>query len=150
MARICVATENSGVYRETHNFRKLRREVGYFSVADAVSYAARAASEDLRVRAVVCFTQSGATARLISKYRPEIPIYAYTPSLECLRQLGLVWGTRGLFVPRGKNTDQLFQRVCSDLKRRKLVAQGDSVIIVSGTPLGESGSINMMKIHKIA
>ena len=148
MARICEATENSSAYREAHAFRKIHRN-GYFSVSDAVSYAARAASEDLRVRAMVCFTQSGSTTRLLSKYRPEIPIYGFTPSKNALQQMGLVWGTRGFFVPRGKNSDQLFKRVCDELKKLKRVSKGDLVIIVSGTPLGESGSINMMKIHKV-
>jgi pyruvate kinase len=149
MARICQATENSAAYREVHGFHKIRHS-GYFSVSDAVSYAARAASEDLRARAIVCFTQSGSTAKLLAKYRPEIPIYAFSPSRSALRQMGLVWGTSGFLVPRGRNLDQLFKWVCNDLKKAKRVNKGDTVIMVSGTPLGESGSINMMKIHKVA
>jgi pyruvate kinase len=148
MARICRATEDSAAYREAHGFQKLKRGTGS-SVSDAVSYAARAASEDLRVRAIVCFTQSGSTAKIIAKYRPEVPIYAFTPSKSALQQMGLVWGTRGFFVPRAKNTDQLFERVCQSLKKARRVSKGDTMIMISGTPLGESGSINMMKIHRV-
>lgn len=52
-------------------------------------------------------------------------------------------------APEGKNTDRLFKRACDILKRQKKVQKGDTVIMISGTPLGESGSINMMKIHKV-
>lgn len=150
MARICEAAENSAPYRDGHSFKKLRTgQMGYRSVADAVAYAARAASEDLRVRAMICFTQSGSTARLISKYRPEVPIYAFTPSGSALQQLGLVWGSIGLPVPRANNSDKLFKLACDRLKRSKKLLKGDTVIIISGTPLGKSGSINMMKIHKV-
>lgn len=150
MARICVAVEGSAAYREVNSFKKLtNQQPGYKSVGDAVSYAARAASEDLRVKAIVCFTQSGSTARLISKYRPEVPIYAFTPTRVSLQQMGLLWGTEPLMAPEGKNTDRLFKRACDILKRQKKVQKGDTVIMISGTPLGESGSINMMKIHKV-
>jgi len=150
MARICEVTEDSTPYRESHSFRNSHTgQVGYRSVADAVSYAARAASEDLRVRAIICFTQSGSTPRLLSKHRPEIPIYAFTPSASAMQQMGLVWGTWSLIVPRASNSDKLFALACARLKRLKKINSGDTVIIVSGTPLGERGSINMMKIHKV-
>jgi len=150
MARICEAAENSAAYRDGHSFRKLLTgQTGYKSVADAVAYAARAASEDLRVRAVICFTQSGSTARLISKYRPEIPIYAFTPGRSSMQQMGLIWGTQPLLAPKGNDSDRLFKHACDRLKELKKVNKGDTVIIISGTPLGERGSINMMKIHKV-
>jgi pyruvate kinase len=150
MARICEAAENSAPYRDGHSFKKLRvGQSGYRSVADAVAYAARAASEDLRVRAMICFTQSGATARMMSKYRPEVPIYAFSPSKAAMQQMGLVWGTRPMPVPRAGNSDRLFKLACDRLKQAKKVMVGDMVILVSGTPLGERGSINMMKIHRV-
>jgi pyruvate kinase len=150
MSRICEVSENSAPYREGHSFKKLLTgHSGYRSVADAVSYAARAASEDLRVRAMICFTQSGATARLVSKYRPEIPIYAFTPSRSSMQQLGLVWGTSGMLAPKASNSDRLFKQACDRLKKLKKLVAGDMVIIISGTPLGERGSINMMKIHRV-
>jgi pyruvate kinase len=150
MARICEAAENSAPYRDGNSFSKLRAGVqGAKRVTDAVAYAARAASEDLRVKAMICFTQSGSTARLISKYRPEIPVYAFSPSRASMQQLGLVWGTSAMLAPKASNSDRLFKMSCDQLKRKKLLSRGDNVIIISGTPLGESGSINMMKIHKV-
>jgi pyruvate kinase len=150
MARICVAAESSSAYREANAFRKIKPGLnGYRSVADAVAYAARAASEDLRVRAMVCFTQSGDTAKLLSKYRPEFPIYGFSPSKVAMQQMGLFWGTQAMTVPKAKITDGLFHDACEVLKKKKLLNRGDLVIIVSGTPLGESGSINMMKVHKV-
>lgn len=148
MTRICLATENSLAYRETHGFYKIRHS-DFFSISDAVSYAARAASDDLRARAFICFTQSGATAKFLAKYRPEIPIYVFTSSKSILRQMGLLWGTRGFLAPRGKNADQLFKRACEQLKKAKLINRGETVIMLSDTLVGDSESNNMMKIHKV-
>ncbi len=150
MARICESAEGSSAYRDAFAFKKMHSSSGARGVAEAVAFAARAASEDLRVRAVLCFTQSGSTARLLSKFRPEIPIYAFTPELPALRQMGLVWGTLALPAPRANNTDRLIEVTCRKLRADKRLSKGDSVIVISGTPLGESGTINMMKIHKVS
>ncbi len=61
-------------------------------MAEAVCSAAKLASDDLRVRAIICFTQSGTTARHLAKERPEVPIYAFTPTRSARQEMGLYWG----------------------------------------------------------
>jgi pyruvate kinase len=148
MAKICATTEDSAAYRAAQISRP-KRFGGHRSVAEAVCSAAKAASEDLRVRAIICFTQSGTTARHLAKVRPEVPIYAFTPTRAALSRLGLYWGTTSHFVPRAKDSDRLFKQTCDVLKKQRLLTRGDLVIIVSGTPIGQRGSINLMKIHQV-
>jgi pyruvate kinase len=148
MAKICATTEGSAAYRTAQSNRP-KRFGGHRSVAEAVCSAAKAASDDLRVRAIICFTQSGTTARHLAKVRPEVPIYAFTPTRSALSRLGLYWGTTSMFVPRAKNSDVLFKQTCDVLKNQRLLNKGDLVILVSGTPIGQRGSINLMKIHEV-
>ncbi len=149
MARICVTTEASAVYRSGNQERLAQHSEGKRSVPEAVSFGARAATEDLRVRAIVCFTETGTTARFLSKFRPEVPIYAFTPREDTLNQLGLYWGVTGLPVVRERNLDRLFTRTCAQLKALKKVAKGDLLVILSGAPLGRAGGTNLMKIHEV-
>lgn len=149
MARLCVSTEGSAEYRRLNGMSDRAHPGGYRSVSDAVCYAARAATEDLRIRALVCFSQGGDTARLLSKTRPEVPIYMFSPLKQTLDSAGLLWGVEAHRAVRARNLDALFKMACSHLKRSKRVNQGDTVILVSGTPLGHSGSTNMLKIHKV-
>ena len=148
MASICETTEGSAAYRTAQSARP-KRFGGHRSVAEAVCSAAKAASDDLRVRAIICFTQSGTTARHLAKVRPEVPIYAFTPTRAALSRLGLYWGTSSHFVPRAKNSDRLFKQTCDVLKKKRLLNKGDLVILVSGTPIGQRGTINLMKIHEV-
>ncbi|HTB22750.1 MAG TPA: pyruvate kinase [bacterium] len=149
MARICAITEASTGYRNGNLERLAQHTAGKRSVSEAVCFAARAATEDLRVRAIVCFTKTGATARYLSKFRPEVPIYAFTPRKPTLHQLGLYWGVTGASVRPEKDMDRLFKRTCDYLKKEKRVFKGDLLVILSGTPLDLAGSINLLKIHLV-
>jgi pyruvate kinase len=149
MARICATTEASSGYRNGNLERLAQHSAGKRSVSEAVCFAARAATEDLRVRAIVCFTKTGATARYLSKFRPEVPIYAFTPKHPTLHQLGLYWGVTGAYTSPERDMDRLFKRTCEHLKKDKKVFKGDLLAILSGTPLGTSGSINLLKIHQV-
>jgi len=149
MARICAITEASTGYRNGNLDRLAQHSAGKRSVSEAVSFAARAATEDLRVRAIVCFTKSGATARYLSKFRPEVPIYAFTPRPATLHQLGLYWGVTGAATRQERDMDRLFKHTCEYLKKDKRVSKGDLVVILCGTPLGQLGGINLLKIHQV-
>ncbi|MGH7441146.1 MAG: pyruvate kinase, partial [bacterium] len=149
MARICATTEASASYRDGNLERLAQHSEGKRSVSGAVSFAARAATEDLRVRAIVCFTKSGATARYLSKFRPEVPVYAFTPRRATLTQLGLYWGVTGDVVAPETDMDRLFARTCAHLKKLKRVVKGDLLVILSGTPLGMAGGTNLLKIHEV-
>jgi pyruvate kinase len=149
MARICATTEASATYRQSNLDRLSQHSGGKRSISEAVSFAARAATEDLRVRAIICFTKRGKTARYLSKFRPEVPIYAFTPNRHTFHQLALYWGVTGGFTPQESSTDRLFRRTCDRLKREKKVAKGDLVVMLSGTPIGIQNGINLLKIHQV-
>src|SRR5690606_28451987 len=77
------------------------------SIAEAIARATSEIVQDLRVRAILCSTQSGATARLLSKYRPKVPIIALTPSEQVQRHLMLVWGVHPFVVPFRHTIDEV-------------------------------------------
>jgi pyruvate kinase len=149
MAAICASTESSALYRQSNALRQGVGRQGRRSVAEAVCYAARAATEELRIRAIVCFTKRGKTARYLSKLRPEVPIYAFTPDRDAVRQMGLYWGVQAAFTPRSRNTDRLHQMTTQRLLAEKKVRKGDLLVMVSGMPIGLHGTINMLKIHEV-
>jgi pyruvate kinase len=149
MARICQAAEASWQYAGLHSLANLRR-ARYHSVPDTVCHAARVATEDLPVKVVVCFTQSGATSRYLSKYRPQVPIVAYSPTPSSVSAMSLYWGTQPRYLPLIRNAEKLFMEVERALKREGAVSRNDLILIVSGTPIGKKGSINLLKVHKIS
>jgi pyruvate kinase len=149
MARICETTENSAVYRALNQERMGHRPGSGRSVAEAVSFAARAATEDLRVRCIVVFTKRGHTARYLSKFRPEVPVYAFTPATHAREEMALYWGVTPCHTKTATNTDVLLRGAVERLKQERKVAQGDLLVMVAGTPVGLAGTVNFMKIHQV-
>jgi pyruvate kinase len=118
------------------------------NVAEAVAEAACHASATLRPRAIVVFTQSGGTAALISKFRPQVPIFAFTPFLEIERRLALHWGVKTFHVGSMSGTDQQIAAVEETLLSAGF-KKGDVVVITMGVPLESRGSTNLIKVHKL-
>jgi pyruvate kinase len=114
-------------------------------VADTVA----AATEHLRLRGIAVFTESGSSARLVSKARPAAPIVAFSPNQDVRRRLALLWGVLPRRIKRIRNVDQLFREAEARLRREKLVGKGDIIAIVAGTPLGARGTTNMVKFHVV-
>ncbi len=114
-------------------------------VADSAYHAARAA----RVAAVVVFTSSGSSARLISRYRPPVPIYAVTPSDEAARRLSVCYGVNPVLAPHVASTDEMLAQMDRLLIDRKLLNVGDTVVFVAGQPVGHAGTTNLMKVHRV-
>ena len=114
-------------------------------VADAAYHAARAA----RVRAIVVFTSSGSSARLISRYRPPVCIYAVTPNEVVARQLLVCYGVFPVLAPEVGSTDEMMQQMDRLLIERGYLRPGDVVVFVAGQPIGRAGTTNLMKLHKI-
>jgi pyruvate kinase len=107
------------------------------------------ASEELQMKVLAVFTQSGSTARLVSKYRPKPPIIAFSPDQETRRRLSLFWGVLPRTITRVRNTDELAELTEKRLLEEHLVRRGDVVGIVAGTPFGTRGTTNFMKFHVI-
>ena len=128
----------------------LRRKDGMFgSFAQAVAFAAHAASTEVRPKAIVVFTQTGETARLLSKLRPATPIIAFTNQERTQRRAALLWGVTSYKVDFGAHTDEMICRGETALLDNGLADFGDTVVIVSGTKVGMRGATNMMKIDWI-
>jgi pyruvate kinase len=127
-----------------------RRQQEPLSVAETVSEAVCHAAGELNMKVIAVFTETGSTARLISKYRPRCPVIAFSPNQETRRRLSLLWGVLARRIERVKDIDSLSAVAEERLLEEKLVRSGDVVGIVAGTPLGQRGTTNLMKLHTIA
>src|SRR6266446_3700570 len=118
-------------------------------VAETVAELVCHASRELHMKWIVVFTHSGFTARLISRYRPLVPIAAFSPEADTRRRLALVWGVAPLAIHDLRKVDQLAAISEKRLLEEKLVRKGDVIAIVAGTPMGVRGTTNFMKFHVI-
>ena len=112
-------------------------------VAWAVAHAAVSAAEDLDVRAIICWTQSGTTARRVAAFRPSVPVIATSPQPEILGRLGLVWGVRPLEV--GDDDDQM-RAALKAARAAHLVEKGDLVTVVSASAGPRPGSTDVVRV----
>jgi pyruvate kinase len=124
-----------------------RPEVYGFS--EAVAEAACQAARRLHARAIVAFTQSGFTARLISQDRPDVPIVALTPFPQVQRRLGLFWGVSSRLVRKVENTDEMIEEVEATLLGDGTVRSHDVLVIISGAPMWVTGTTNLLKLHRV-
>jgi pyruvate kinase len=140
MARIASTTQ----YSAGSKFSAIRPTQAEI-VAEASEQAGRAAE----ARAIVVFTQTGATARLISRYRPAIPVVAFTPSEQVARQLTVVSGVFPIVAPLMASTDEMIALMDRLAIEDGRLRSGDPVVFVAGQPIGRPGSTNMMILHRI-
>jgi len=146
MARIAERAEAALEYREIF----IRRASGQqTTVTEAISQAVANSALDLDANAIITSTESGYTARMVSKYRPKAPIIAVTPSEHVMRALQLVWGVIPVLGTPAKTTDEMFDIAVNGAIRSGLVKLGDTVVITAGVPVGRSGSTNLIKIHTV-
>ena len=146
MSRIAVYTES---HLEVEPWR-LRNESPVqdgTKISRAVAAAARRAAQQLKARYVAVFTESGATARLVSHSRPDSPILAFTPYERVYRRLALRWGVRPVLAQHYDTTDEMVDAEMRWIRDHHLVQQGDVVVIVCGTTT-LSGATNMVKVHQ--
>jgi pyruvate kinase len=119
-------------------------------VPDMVSAAAVYAADELRIRRIVAFSQSGFTARLVARYRPTAPIVAFTPDARVARQLQLVWGVRPVVNDTDVGTlDEVVQMVERNLRDARLAAPGERILILMGHPIRDRPLTNLMRVHRI-
>jgi pyruvate kinase len=115
------------------------------TIAEAICHAA----EELRLKAIAVFTESGSSARLVSKYRPRAPIIGFSANFETRRRMGLLWGVLPRTISDVADIDHLVKAAQKRMLAEGLVEKGDIVGIVAGTPLRASGTTNLMKLHRI-
>jgi len=143
MARIIEEAEAAP--REPRAMRRLWR----LSVAEALSEAACNAADVLPVKCIAVFTETGTTARLISHYRPPVPIIGFSPLQETRRRMSLNWGVLSRKIAPVHNIDELASLAEQRLLEEGLAQKGDIVAVVAGTPLGVKGTTNLMKLHTV-
>ena len=120
-----------------------------YGFAEAVAEAACQAASLLHAKAIVAFTQSGFTARLISQDRPAVPIIALTPFTEVQRKLGLYWGVLSRVVRKVETTDEMVEEVEATLLGDGTVQNNDVLVIISGAPMWVTGTTNLLKLHRV-
>jgi pyruvate kinase len=126
------------------------KKVGPFpSVSDAISHATCQTAYDIKAVAIITSTQSGSTARMVAKYRPEAPIIAATPSMKVSRELTLVWGVYPIIVPSAANIDHMIDVSVAAAKKAGFITKNDLTVITAGVRTGIPGSTNLLKVHYI-
>jgi len=129
--------------------RRRRGDELPLSFPDAIAEAAGRVAADTHAAAIVAFTQSGFTARLISKHRPAHPIFAFTARTHVLSRLCLNWGVYPRYAEFVADTDEMVARVDAMLREEGLVQQGDNLVILAGMPPTQQGTTNLLRLHRV-
>ena len=144
MSAIAERTENEPHYRD-ERFKDAAH--GQISVSDATAHAACLTARDVNAAAIVTVSESGNTARLLSKYRPTQPIIACVMNEQVQRQLSLSWGITTLLMGPAKSTDELIEMSTALAQKNGYLHNGELAVVTAGVPVGVSGTTNMIKIH---
>jgi pyruvate kinase len=127
----------------------VRPRDGVVSTEEAIAAATVAASRMLGVPAVIVFTKSGFTARIVASHRPDVPILALTDEMRTYRQLALVWGVIPALVKHCSTYDEMVQLGLREVRARNLAQPGDRVILTAGVPFDEPGTTNTLKVERV-
>ena len=145
MSAIAERTENEVHYRDN----RLTDAAGQISVSDATAHAACLTAKDVNASAIVTVSESGNTARLLSKYRPKQPIIACVMDEQVQRQLSLSWGITSLLMGPAHSTDELIEMSTALAQKNGYLHNGELAVVTAGVPVGVSGTTNMIKIHMV-
>jgi pyruvate kinase len=143
MATIIESTEDHGLYRMARTDLPTRTRGGI------IAKAAVHVAEELDARYLIAFTQSGDTARRLARYRSPVPVLAFTPEQDVRSQLAMTWGIETFLVEPVAHTDEMAMQVDRSLLDIARLAEGDTVVIVAGSPPGIPGSTNALRVHRM-
>lgn len=119
------------------------------NVTDAISYATCHAAQELGAAAIITSTESGHTARMVSKHRPRAPIIAVTPRYGVAARLQLTWGVIPVLCPPANSTDEMFVTAIRASQQAGLIRDGDLVVITAGVPVGVAGTTNLLRVETV-
>ena len=119
------------------------------SIAAATAHAACTTAADIGADAILTVSQSGTTARLVSRFRPGTTVVACLLTEDVQRQMALYWGVTPLLMPYASNTDELIEFAVEASEKQGLVKKGDLVVVTAGVPVGVPGTTNMIKVHLV-
>ncbi|MBA9087413.1 pyruvate kinase [Fontibacillus solani] len=146
MSRIAEKAESALEYREIFIKQSNAQQT---TVTEAISQAVANSALELNAKAIITSTETGYTARMVSKYRPKAPIIAVTTEDQTMRRLALNWGVTPVKGTLAASTDEMFDYAMKGGLDSGLVKEGDLVVITAGVPLGRSGSTNLIKIGQV-
>ncbi len=132
-----------------HDFFRAQSGIVYNDVPSCVALAAVKTAHSSQARAIFAFTHGGATAQLLSRFRPDIPILAMTPNKKCYHQLAAVWGVIPFYHTSCATVEEAFSVLSQKAIDANFVSDGDFVVITAGTPFGIAGTTNMMLLESI-
>ncbi len=130
-------------------FHPLDEQSGSHSLTEAIGQAACRVAENVGAVAILAFTQTGSTAALVAKYRPQMPVYAVTPSQAVRRRMALYAGVRSIRVDIEGDTEAQIRSVDAAVVEAGALNKGDIVVITMGSPLSDPGTTNLLKIHQL-
>jgi len=147
MDRIARKTETSPMYFEQIRPSSFRAKS--MTITDAMGHAVATTAASLDATAILTPTESGYTAKVVSKYRPACPIIAVTPHEEVINKLALAWGVYPILFESANSTDEMTEKAIQAAVKEKMIKQGDLIIITAGVPVREPGTTNMLKVHVV-
>jgi pyruvate kinase len=145
MARIALETEMDAGRHGRHDSQASDSPAIPGIVAEAACRAARESG----AAAIVVFTVSGSSARRVSRYRPPVPVYAMTPSANVARQLVINYGVQPVLTPDSDSIDEMLLLLNRAMVESGYLKNRDTVVFVAGQPVGQPGTTNLLKLHRI-
>jgi len=119
------------------------------TLQDSLAKSACNLSRETKIKAIVPFTRSGATAKAVAKFRPPVPVYAVVHDIETWRRLNLIWGVEPFLTILAKSIDEIIEESIKVAKEKKIAKKGDKVIVLAGAPMGVPGTTNLIKVVDI-
>ena len=147
MKSIVLEAEEKFLYREF--FDKDFKE-DFNNISFSVAQAAVKTAYSVTAKAIFVFTNSGLTARMMARFRPEVPIFALSPTKEAYHRMALLWGVVPVPSYNAQNIEEALSYVSAFAREKGVVKSGDTVLMTAGSPFGISGTTNMMVVEKIA
>jgi pyruvate kinase len=149
MSKIIIETEASAYddFPVVIEATKIKKKTE--SIDDIMSGLARLLAERVDASIILAASMTGDTGRMISRYRPELPIYVGTSSDRVERQLNLSWGVVPFTLQPCNSIEELIDRSVVYLKKTKHLHSGDKAVIVAGEPVGESGHVNLLEVREV-
>ena len=147
MARIAKQAESDAI--RLGAYTGIKYELDNEDTTNAICDAACTTANDLSAKAIIAVTQSGYTAKRVSKFRPHQAIVASTPDIKTYHQLSMSWGVLPVLALTQSDTDSLFRHAIDCAKQVDVVRNGDRVVITAGIPLGKYGETNILKVETV-
>ncbi len=148
MVKVAEDVEKDAQLKEQF-FHPLDEQNGSRSLTESIGQAACRVAENVGAVAILAFTQTGSTAALVAKYRPQMPVYAVTPTVAVRRRMALYAGVRSIRVDIEGDTEAQIRSVDAAVLEAGVLNKGDIVVITMGSPLSDPGTTNLLKIHQL-